>query len=240
MMSDVLRYALFLVTVFLSNTIQVITGFAGAMLAMPPSIRLIGLESAKAILNIVTMASCIYVVFCRWRKIDYRELLKIILIMGAGMYTGIRLLNLFAPDRFLKCYGCLIIGIALKKLFVHREIALPKIMLYICLFAAGLVHGMFLSGGSFLIVYAVWALPDKEKFRSTVSAVWVVLNSCLLFDHWRAGYFQPHVWKLLLLSLIPFFTAVFLGNRLVSRMSSRRFLLLTYLLLLVSGLLVLV
>lgn len=48
---------LFLLTVLLSNTIQVITGFAGAMLAMPVSIQLIGLEPAKAILNIVTMAS---------------------------------------------------------------------------------------------------------------------------------------------------------------------------------------
>lgn len=48
---------LFLLTVLMSNTIQVITGFAGAMLAMPMSIRLIGLEPAKAILNIVTMAS---------------------------------------------------------------------------------------------------------------------------------------------------------------------------------------
>ncbi len=45
---------LFLLTVLLSNTIQVITGFAGAMLAMPVSIRLIGLEPAKAILNIVS------------------------------------------------------------------------------------------------------------------------------------------------------------------------------------------
>ncbi len=50
---------LFLLTVLLSNTIQVITGFAGAMLAMPVSIRLIGLEPAKAILNIATMVSAV-------------------------------------------------------------------------------------------------------------------------------------------------------------------------------------
>ena len=56
-MRELWRSVLFLLTVFLSNTIQVITGFAGAMLAMPVSIRLIGLEPAKAILNIVTMAS---------------------------------------------------------------------------------------------------------------------------------------------------------------------------------------
>ena len=56
-MGELWRSVLFLLTVFLSNTIQVITGFAGAMLDMPVSIRLIGLEPAKAILNIVTMAS---------------------------------------------------------------------------------------------------------------------------------------------------------------------------------------
>jgi uncharacterized membrane protein YfcA len=70
--------------------------------------------------------------------------------------------------------------------------------------------------------------------------VWVVLNTYLLFDHYRQGYFQPLVWKLLILSIIPFALAVWLGNRLVSRMSSERFLLLTYLLLLVSGFIVLV
>lgn len=43
-MGELWRYVLFLLTVLLSNTIQVITGFAGAMLAMPVSIRLIGLE----------------------------------------------------------------------------------------------------------------------------------------------------------------------------------------------------
>ncbi len=239
-MSDLMRCIGFLLTVFVSNTIQVITGFAGAMLAMPMSIRLIGLEPAKTILNIVTMASCVYVVICRWKQIDVRELLKILLFMGTGLFAGIWLLKVFAPALFLKCYGVLILMIALKKLFVRREFELPKALLYLCLPAAGLVHGMFLSGGSFLIVYAVWALPDKERFRSTVSAMWVVLNSLLLIEHYQSGYFTFQVWELLLFSAVPFLLAVFLGNKLVSRMSPKHFLLLTHLLLLISGIIVLV
>ncbi len=230
---------LFLLTVLLSNTIQVITGFAGAMLAMPVSIRLIGLEPAKAILNIVTMASCVCVVFRQWKSIDFPELLKILLLMGVGLATGIWLLDILAPDILLRGYGALIVLIALKKLFIRREFPLPGFVPYLCLPAAGLIHGMFLSGGSFLIVYEVSALPDKERFRSTVSAVWVVLNTYLLFSHYRAGYFVPYVRNLLLVSCIPFLLAVWMGNRLVSKMSSERFLLLTYVLLLASGLLVL-
>lgn len=238
-MVDLWRYALFLLTVLLSNTIQVITGFAGAMLAMPMSIRLIGLEPAKAILNIVTMASCVYVVLCRWRSIDLRELFKMLGFMGVGLVIGVRLLDILALDILLRGYGALIVLIALKKLFIRREFHLPKFLIYACLPASGLIHGMFLSGGSFLIVYAVSALPDKERFRSTVSAVWVVLNSFLLVSHLRAGYFVPHVRNLLLFSCVPFLAAVWIGNRLVSKISSERFLFLTYVLLLASGLLVL-
>ena len=238
-MGELWRYVLFLLTVLLSNTIQVITGFAGAMLAMPVSIRLLGLEPARSILNIVTMASSVYVVFCRWRSIDIRELLKMLGLMGIGLVIGIWLLDILELDILLRGYGALIVLIALKKLFIRREFRLPKLLLYACLPAAGLIHGMFLSGGSFLIVYAVSALPDKERFRSTVSAVWVVLNSYLLFSHLQAGYFVPHVRNLLLVSCIPFLLAVWIGNRLVSKMSSKGFLFLTYVLLLASGLLVL-
>lgn len=238
-MSEACRYFLFLITVFCTNTIQVITGFAGAMLAMPPSIRLIGFEPAKAILNVITMASCVCVVAKHWKSINFRELLKILLLMGIGLIAGIKLLDYFTSELLLKFYGVLIIAIAIKKLFIKKEIHMPYFCLCGCLLAAGLIHGMFLSGGSFLVVYAVAALPDKEEFRSTVSAVWVVLNTYLLTEHYRAGYFEPYVWKLLIVALIPFGLAVWAGNKLASRISTEKFLLITYLLLLVSGLSVL-
>ncbi len=42
---------LFLLVVFFTNIIQGITGFAGTMLAMPPSVMLVGFDTAKPILN---------------------------------------------------------------------------------------------------------------------------------------------------------------------------------------------
>ncbi len=231
---------LFLVTLFVSNTIQVITGFAGAMLAMPPSIRLVGVEAAKPIVAIVSGASSVYVAIRYWRDIDFRQLGKITLLMGSGLLLGIWLFDALAFDILLRAYGAVIILIALKKLFVRRELKLPKAALYGCLLIAGLIHGMFISGGSFLVVYAVWAMPEKNKFRATVSAVWVVLNTYLLYSHYRAGYFVPEVLGLLAASAIPFAGAVWLGNKLAKRISAQKFLLLTYILLLISGIVALV
>ncbi len=235
-MTEYVHYILFFITIFVSNIIQVITGFAGAMLAMPPSIHLIGVGPAKAIVSIVSGASCVYVTIRDWKDIDRKELLKILALMGTGMFVGIRLFYLCRLNILLKIYGAIIILIAIKKLFVKREMQLPSWILYLCLLLAGMIHGMFISGGSFLVVYAVWALKGKEKFRATVSAVWVVLNSFLLYDHYQAGYFTAETGKILLIAIIPFFMAVWLGSRLAKKISAEKFLLLTYILLLISGL----
>ncbi len=152
------------------------------MLAMPLSIRLIGVEPAKAIVSIVSGTSCVYVAVRYWRNINKKELLKILGLMGIGI-----------------------------------------------------IHGMFISGGSFLVVYAVWVLHEKQEFRATVSAVWVVLNSFLLYDHYQAGYFTAQTGRILVISVLPFLMAVWLGNQLVQKISAEKFLLLTYILLLASG-----
>ena len=41
------------------------------------------------------------------------------------------------------------------------------------LLAAGMIHGMFVSGGALLVVYATLVLKDKEEFRATVALIWV-------------------------------------------------------------------
>ena len=54
---------LFYIIIFLTNVIQGITGFAGTILAMPPSLILVGYDVAKPILNVLgilcyTMETC--------------------------------------------------------------------------------------------------------------------------------------------------------------------------------------
>lgn len=39
-----------------------------------------------------------------------------------------------------------------------------------------IIHGMFVSGGALLVIYATQVLKEKEEFRATVAPVWVVLN----------------------------------------------------------------
>ncbi|MBQ1552204.1 MAG: sulfite exporter TauE/SafE family protein, partial [Clostridia bacterium] len=56
-MTDLVRTVLFLAVSFLTNIIQGVTGFAGTVLAMPVSMTLVGLATAKPILNALGLLS---------------------------------------------------------------------------------------------------------------------------------------------------------------------------------------
>ena len=79
---------LFLIVVFISNIIQSITGFAGTVLAMPFSIMLIGYNTAKPILNVLSIVISLGVIGTNHKHLNKKEFFKIIGIMMVGMVGG--------------------------------------------------------------------------------------------------------------------------------------------------------
>lgn len=77
-MNEMINQIVFQVVIFLSNTIQTITGFAGTLLAMPFSIRLVGVEEAKAVLNIFTLFACFIITVQNYKYINKEKLVKMI------------------------------------------------------------------------------------------------------------------------------------------------------------------
>lgn len=137
--------------------------------------------------------------------------------------------------------GIIVIGLAVKGLFtMDREEKGESEFRIILLPLAGIVHGIFVSGGPLLISYLTTRIRDKISFRATISTVWIFLNTLILLDDVRSGYWTPELMKVQLIS-IPFLLAgMFIGGVLVKRMSQRKFMKLTYILLIISGISLLV
>ena len=139
-----MRNMIFLLVLFVANVVQAVTGFAGTLLAMPPAMMLIGVHEAKVILNI--MAFLILAVK-NYKNIQWKILFNIIVYMAIGMFAGIWLFERLSFDLLLPAYGVMILLIALKKMFIKKEIKMDGFMLNEILLAAGVIHGMFVSGG---------------------------------------------------------------------------------------------
>lgn len=173
-----MKEIIFLFVLFVANVIQAITGFAGTVLAMPPSIYLLGMDNAKVVLNVMALLSGLMIAVMSYHHMNKKEVIKICVCMVAGMAIGIQICKTVPSEQILLIiYGVIILLIAGKNLLCHRQRTLPKALLLVILLLAGVIHGMFVSGGALLVVYAAQVLKEKEEFRATLAPVWVVLNS---------------------------------------------------------------
>lgn len=241
-----IRNILFLIVVFLTNIIQCITGFAGTVLAMPFSVMLIGYDAAKAILNLLGLLASVYIVIICFKQINKKELAKMTGIMLVGMAAGMYLKRFFTgnPSLLYKTLGIIVIAFAVMnavKFFRHKEDKeLPAPVSVILLVLSGVVHGMFVCGGPLLVTYASGKLKDKDEFRGTLSAVWIILNGILFAGDIVSGAFDPPTVKLTLIAAAVLAAALIAGNLISKKMSRKVFLILTYILMLISGISLLV
>lgn len=247
-MTEQVKQILFLVVVLITNIIQGITGFAGTVLAMPPSVLLVGFDTAKPILNAIGILAGVYVVVTSYKHIDKKEFLKCTGVMVFGIVGGIFLrkyLNDFNPTILYRILGAIVVAVGLvgvyKSFFKKNETDKPQnpVLSYSLLISSGIVHGMFVCGGPLLVSYLTGKLRDKQSFRATISAVWVVLNSIIMVDDVRAGLFNPtihpHILVLLAISSVILFVGMFIGSVLYKKMSRELFMKITFILLVISG-----
>lgn len=225
---------------FGANLLQAITGFAGTLISMPPTIKLIGVDEAKALLNAIAQISSLMIVISGWRKINWKEFGKMFVLMVIGMIAGIRIFEVFPVSQLLTFYGILIILIALWKLYGKTEVHLPDAAMLLVVLAAGVIHGMFVSGGALLVIYAASVLHEKEEFRATIALMWVTTGCYITGAQVRAGHFNTHVVFLMLAGILPVFLGTWIGTKLVKRLRQDIFMKITYVLLLLSGIMAIV
>lgn len=256
---------LFYVVIFLANIIQGITGFAGTILAMPFSIHLVGYGVAKPVLNVLGIIAGIYVVAGGYKNINRKQLKRATLYMGIGIVAGVLLRSCLAGQQRIMylVLGIFVIAIGMRGLIsfvkyawengfgimdksprkikgsvLEREDYIEKGTTpgaLVLLLFAGVVHGIFVSGGPLIVTYLSNHTKSKEEFRRTVSAVWIVLNTLILVSDLMAGMYTLSTIRVQLLSVPFLFGGMFVGSILYKRMSQALFTVLTYVLLCIAG-----
>ncbi|MCI5872862.1 MAG: sulfite exporter TauE/SafE family protein [Clostridiales bacterium] len=235
----------FCIVIFLANVIQGITGFAGTILAMPPSLLLVGYPVAKPILNVLGLIAGILIFVRGYRYCKWKEVRRMFLAMLPGLLGGIALKSFVAgKEQWLN----LILGVFVLCLSVQgiwnnfygeqkecKEGGLQRAGDTAILIASGVVHGIFVSGGPLLIGYLTRRVKEKESFRVTISVMWILLNSMILADDIASGYWNVELLYCLGMTLVPFFAGMFLGGKLSRYLSQRMFMMITYVLLLIAG-----
>jgi len=238
-----LNELLFLIIALLVNIIQCISGFAGSILGMPLSIILVGYNVAKPIYNIIGIVASIGVVIALYKHINFKELIKILIILTIGIVIGLIILNNVDVNSklLLKILGIIIIIstilniiTSLPKFQKFNEMNTP-ILDFILIVFAGIVQGILVSGGPLLVIYVNKKIKDRDEFRGTISAVWIIVNSIIMTNDIINGSFTIPVLILTLFTIVVLIGSILIGNKLAKKINRELFVKITYVLLFISG-----
>ena len=78
-------------------------------------------------------------------------------------YTHLDVYKRQELDLLLTIYGLLILAVAARGLLGHGDLRIPPWLVPILLIAAGIIHGLFLSGGALLVIYAKQRLDVYKR-----------------------------------------------------------------------------
>lgn len=214
---NMLTLLLFGLVVLITHFLEGITGFGCTVLAMPFSILLIGLGTAKPVLTIYGLLLCLYVVIISYKDILWKHYFRIIGFMILGLPVGMWMFNKL-PENILKIILALFMIVISIRGFIlcyHKNTkpaSIKEWLLNVILFIGGCIHGAFTSGGPLVIIYATEKLPNKSNFRATLCLVWVTLNSIILAQSALSGAFTEEVIKTSLYAFPFLIVGTLLGN----------------------------
>jgi len=174
-------FALICAIVFFAFMTQTATGFGAMLIAMALGALIYPVSTLLSwFIPLVILLSC-YLLYRDHSHIDWRILFKVILPgMLVGMVFGQYLFYSLDSIWLKKALGVIIILLAGREL-LRREGSTPaKPPMLPWTLAAGVIHGIFATGGP-LLVYALNGQGlAKKTFRGTLSMVWLLLAIVLL------------------------------------------------------------
>jgi uncharacterized membrane protein YfcA len=96
-------------------------------------------------------------------------------------------------------------------------VPLPRPLAAAVLTGAGVVHGLFGSGGPLVVYFLGREMLDKSVFRATLSTLWVLLSIVLCASFAQRGVLDADV----LVRAAPLLVAVVVGGAIGDRLHAR-------------------
>ncbi len=220
---------------------QSVTGFGAVLIALTLGALIFPLPQLIPIMIALTFPHSFYLLSRYHPHINWSLLLREILpLMLLGMPLGIYLASWLPGEALQWTLGLIVVFVAGRELYkLLRGIAAPVQVsmprFYTWTGAAGMVQGMFGTGGPLLVYGLSQHGLEKSAFRATLLVLWPTLNAALLGYFLYAGRWTAWTTHTFLWMLPALAGGILLGDYLHHRVSERQFNLVLQMLLLLSG-----
>lgn len=225
--------------IFVAFLVGAVSGFGNAVIAL--SLGAHWFEVGDLVVRVVplTLVLTAYLAIRHHTAVRWKLLwLEVLPLMGVGAAAGF----LLVPQTPLLKVGLavFVLAVSMRELLVAGTPVLNAPARVVVMLAAGVMHGVYATGGP-LLVYALGKSQlDKSTFRATLSMVWFVLNIVMTGAYVVSGRLDAEV-AMEVATLVPaVVVAIVIGEWLHHRVDEVAFRKLVFVLLALSSIALLV
>jgi len=228
--------------VFLGFGTQAMAGFGGTVITLTLGALLLPIERLVPLIVAVGWVQTLILVIRLRGAVEWRLLGAFVMpLMATGAVGGLLLQAALDGATLKIVYGLFVVLVAIRELVIALrksdapQRALPRPIAALGTLAAGVIHGIYASGGP-LLVYVIGRLGlDKASFRATLITVWFPLNTALLIYFAIDGRITTADLPSVAWLLIPIALALVAGEWGHQKVDERRFKTIANALLLLAG-----
>ncbi len=242
--------ALLGVVVFIAYAVQTMSGFGAVVIAVTLGAQILPIPEVQAIVVPLSILQCGYIALRHKGGIQWRPLLREILpIMGIGMAIGFALIDYFQGNTLRVAFAIFVLIVSLKELWTILQsmrqptlktnpsttpgetpapasdsanlMGFPAYLSW--LGVSGIIHGIYATGGPSLVYALNRRGLSKYNFRSTLTVVWLLLNSVLSIKMLVSGQISIQEATSILWLLPTLVAGIFVGEKLHHKLPERTF-----------------
>jgi len=232
-----------------SFVLEAIVGFGGTVVVVTLGVHFLPLDALLPRYVPVSLVLSLWLMVRGLSGVEWGLLLRRILpFMGLGMAVGLAMQGTVDRRLLLGAFGVLVTVISVPEIraFARRSpptdpapggtVPLSRPVSAVVLAGAGVVHGLFGSGGPLVVYFLGREMLDKSVFRATLSTLWVVLSVVLCISFVQRGVLDTEVLGRAAPLLLGVVVGGAIGERLHARVNIRVFRVVVFVVLALAGL----
>lgn len=227
--------------VFIAFLVEAAAGFGSMVIALTVGALIFKVDELLLWLVPVNLVLSLWLVFRGRAHVDWPFLVRRLLpLMGAGLAVGLFIADAASSATWLKpVFGAFVVAVSVWQLRTalrpSSEAALPFAARAAALLGAGVIHGIYATGGPLAVFVSARELPDKATFRATLSMLWVVMNVFVVGRFAWDGALTAATLTTSAWMLLPLAGGIVVGDWLHHRLDERRFRVTVAVLLMIAG-----
>jgi hypothetical protein len=205
--------------IFLGFFIQTLVGFAGALIALPILLLVLGLQDAIAYISIFYLFSSVYLIAQEWKYINRKIILKLAVATILGVALGIWVLSQGKPLFLKKGLGVFILLYVAYTMYVKNKIFKRSKFTFLFGLAGGFFSGLFSTGGPLYVIIVKNSSLDIQSFRATMFGILGLITVVRIPTLYTAGILNMEQVQYALY-ISPFFIlAIYFGKRAYAKLN---------------------